>query len=761
MVKAGKHTATRISSTAPTRDKQAMEASPTVSKCDLVALGSPPCEDLDAWKGPLTQSHQSHHSTCSLVVFLPTFWFRLAWVSMFSVQVAVAITILHYGYLFRYLSSEGMTFYCSMLGLMSPAALARVATYLLVLSAWHALMATRTIWASIQSRRIAFTYVEPHQNNNFISEKTAAVCGGRHFLRLYHWLWYEFLGRRGPFGVESPVFDVLFVLREIIEIGSQTYQTFRLTHLVASPWINNISTLLVICNCVSTPVVRYFCRERPAIERALCLTIDAVLDISSSLAIPLSIFWPYYQAFDPEILGFADDLMYDDVWPIRAMMENKQIYMTSELDCVSKMVPLISMVSSFNGIRKLLQEKRVTAIKPLSSGKHSSRRFSRSAVAAVAGSDSCRGDRFRSSLGSFWVDRVSSLSVQKAKRRINVFVHWLFLLWAILVSICHLIAMKTSYGTGAEFGCKLSTRPWFSKRFSCAVLEINCHRQRLLGADTELGRIMTNLEGGSLSSLIFSHCPELSVPPQVQQFPNLLSMEVYNSTIVDWPVHSAITQQKHPVIGLLYLIRCNMTALPDGVLFDHPRTLSDIAIVASNLTSLPADLHEKWPGVSSFLLEQGQFTEMPLAVGKMSSLIRLSLAGNSISLIPDDLFADTMQLFTLALSGSPFSTLPPSVGGVANFKTVYLDYTNVADLPLWILNEAFLEAVLWISMYSTPYCEPQKPKSRIFSSARAHAAAAASARIKLLLREKIRCTPEKNRVDGFFPLAQVTQKRVP
>ncbi|TYZ57283.1 hypothetical protein PybrP1_007547 [[Pythium] brassicae (nom. inval.)] len=170
---------------------------------------------------------------------------------------------------------------------------------------------------------------------------------------LFAWIWYGLLGRRGLFGVESPIFDLLFVLRELVEIGSQTSQTSRLTHLVASPWINNISTVLVIVNCVSTSVVRYFFRNRPALERTLCLSIDVLLNISASITISLTIFWSYYKVFNTEILGFADDLMFDDVWQIRALMENKQIYMTSAADCVSKLVPLVSMISPFSGIGKL------------------------------------------------------------------------------------------------------------------------------------------------------------------------------------------------------------------------------------------------------------------------------------------------------------------------------------------------------------------------------------------------------------------------
>lgn len=673
----------------------------------------------------------SHHYHTQLVVFLPTFWFRLAWLGLLTLQIAVAVAILHYGYLFHYFASEGMTYYVNLLGLMPPSALARVANCMLALSGWHVLMAARTVWASIRARRLVLVSLtpvgvqttDPSNSEPNTSTRRITVRCEQSILRVYHWVWYELLGRRGIFGVESPLFDVLFVLRELVEIGSQTYQTFCFTHLVASPWITNISTLLVIANCVSTPVVCHFLHGKPAIERAVCLAIDAVLDVSTSLIIPSVIFWPYYQAFIPEIIGFADELLFDDVWQIRALMENKQIYMTSEVDCVSKLVPLVSMISPFNGIRKLIQEQPpVGGIKPLKSRKGSLRKFS---VAQ---------ERTRSVLDSFWEDRVTSVITVRTRSRVNHFVHMLLLFWAIAVGIIHLVAVKTSFGTGEEFGCKLSTRPWFSTRFSCAVLEINCNRQKeLSGGDAlALGRVMETLEGSSLSSLIISHCLELSVPPQLQHFSSLLSMEVYNSTIVAWPSTFAITQQHHPAIGLLTLVRCNMSELPEGVLVDHPRALTDITIVASNLTTLPQDLDMRWLGVSSLLIEQGRFEELPATVGRMTSLIRLSFVGNDIATITDDAFVDSMQLYVLALSGNPLVSAPASIGSVANFKTLYLDHTHVTLLPKWALTEAFLEAVLWVAVDQTPYCSSKGGATDESISSSAH--------MQKLLALKVRCS---------------------
>ncbi|GAB9464117.1 hypothetical protein Gpo141_00001558 [Globisporangium polare] len=721
-------------------------------KSDITLAGS---LSTSANRHTLSSSSASRHHYTRLVVFLPTFWFRLAWLGLLTLQVAVAVAILHYGYLLHYFASEGMTYYANLLRLMPPNALTRVANCMLALSGWHVLMAARTVWASIRARRLVFVSLTPvgvqmkdpsldaMPSSASSTRRLTARCE-QSFLHVYRWIWYELLGRRGVFGVESPLFDVLFVLRELIEIGSQTYQTYRLAHLVASPWIINISTLLVIVNCVSTPVVRHFLHGKPAVERTVCLAVDALLDVSTSLGIPLIIFWPYYRAFIPEIISFADELLFDDVWQIRALMENKQIYMTSEVDCVSKLVPLVSMISSFNGIRKLIQEQSpVSAIKPLTlSGKGSSRRLATAQ------------ERRRSMLESFWEDRVASVITVRTKSRVNRFVHTLLLLWAIAVGVIHLVAVKTSFGTGEEFGCKLSTQPWFSTRFSCAVLEINCNRQKELfgGVAIELGRIMETLEDGSLGSLIISHCPQLSVPPQLQHFSSLLSMEVYNSTIVAWPRASALTQQHHPAIGLLTLVRCNMSELPEGVLADHPRALTDITIVASNLTTLPQDLDVRWLGVSSLLIEQGQFKELPATVARMASLIRLSFVGNEIATIADDVFIDSMQLYVLALSGNPLTTVPVYVGSVVNFKTLYLDHTRVTQLPKWAITEAFLEAVLWVAVDQTPYCSDR---------AKVGATDASSAHVQELLALKVRCSPEKGRVDGFFPLAQAARKRVP
>lgn len=709
--------------------------------------------------------HQIHHQH-QLVVYLPTVWFRLAWLTMLVLQLGVATLILHYSFLLWYFSAEGMTYYVSLLGLLPPTTLARIGNSLVALCAWHLLMVARTLWASIRSRRPAFTYTTSSRDRRLVPEKFLAGFQ-RNLQQVYNWVWYDLLGRRGLFGVESPIFDLLFVLRELIEIGSQTYQTYRLTHLVASPWINNISTMLVIFNCVSTPVVRHFFCKSPALERTLCLTVDVLLDISASVSIPLIIFWPYYWEFNTETLGFADELMFDDVWQIRALMENRQIYMTSEVDCISKLVPLVSMISSFSGIGKLLKEKPQNAIKPhstatvVASAGCANQRPSSSKRLAGVDRKTSQPDRVQSAMESFLTQRVASITTPKVKNRANKLVHGLFLVWAIVVGGIHLVAIKTSFGTGEEFGCKLSTRPWLGTRFSCAVLEINCHRMGLSGGGAfEVGQIMGSLEGVSLASLIISHCPELEMPSQLQQFSNLLSMEVYNSTVDSWPESAAISAQHHSAIGLLALVLCNMQELPAGVLTNLPHTLTDIAIVGSNLKTLPLDLDARWPAVSSLMIEQGALEMLPPAVGRMTSLIRLSLVGNKIAEIADDLFTDKMALFTLALSGNPLETLPASVGSVANFKTLYLDFTRVNHLPPWVLSEGFLEAVLWVTLNGTPYCGV-KAKGRTASATNAAAVAASSARVQALLPLKVRCTSEKNRIGGFFPLDRVMEKRAP
>uniref|UniRef100_K3XB38 Uncharacterized protein n=1 Tax=Globisporangium ultimum (strain ATCC 200006 / CBS 805.95 / DAOM BR144) TaxID=431595 RepID=K3XB38_GLOUD len=76
--------------------------------------------------------------------------------------------------------------------------------------------------------------------------------------------------------------------------------------------------------------------------------------------------------------------------------------------------------------------------------------------------------------------------------------------------------------------------------------------------------------------LKFTHCPALVVRASIDSFRHLMGINIYNSTLVDWPLNAVISEVSHPFIKFITLVRVNMTQLPDGLLRPVPVGLIDI-----------------------------------------------------------------------------------------------------------------------------------------------------------------------------------------
>ncbi|KAJ0403118.1 hypothetical protein P43SY_009548 [Pythium insidiosum] len=178
----------------------------------------------------------------------------------------------------------------------------------------------------------------------------------------------------------------------------------------------------------------------------------------------------------------------------------------------------------------------------------------------------------------------------------------------------------------------------------------------------------------------------LVVPSELQTFSNLLSMEVFNSTIISWPPEAALSDEKHTQITYVALIRVNMTGLPDGLHHASiPPSLLDLEISISNLTHLPTDLAFMWHDMDVFFIEYSRLTEFPSVTLELNPYF-LSLVGNEIREIPSLVFSpEANPLIRFMLSENPIESLPAFVNATIN--VLGLDGTLVKELPPWVATQ--------------------------------------------------------------------------
>lgn len=121
-------------------------------------------------------------------------------------------------------------------------------------------------------------------------------------------IWKFLFNRRGVFGIESDWFSVVYMVRESIEVVSQSFQARRSSELLPRPWLNNVLVTLVVANCWSTPVLQHlFHRQQhqrsgthhhQGSERVVCLVLSATLNMA-----PVSL--PHSSSFGPTTRRFS------------------------------------------------------------------------------------------------------------------------------------------------------------------------------------------------------------------------------------------------------------------------------------------------------------------------------------------------------------------------------------------------------------------------------------------------------------------------
>lgn len=139
-------------------------------------------------------------------------------------------------------------------------------------------------------------------------------------------------------------------------------------------------------------------------------------------------------------------------------------------------------------------------------------------------------------------------------------------------------------------GCDRVTSPWFTSGYPCSLYTYNCHHQGTTSPDEDSWKA---IDEESLLNLTISHCPALQIPRRLQEFPNFIGIQLHNTTLVEWGKESAISATKHAKLLSLVIARTNLSGIPEGLLEPLPAALQDIEFSATNLTSLPANLHEK------------------------------------------------------------------------------------------------------------------------------------------------------------------------
>ncbi|KAF4146353.1 hypothetical protein GN958_ATG04476 [Phytophthora infestans] len=498
--------------------------------------------------------------------------------------------------------------------------------------------------------------------------------------------------------VEGNHFALVFVTRKAVEVGAQIIQCYHYSTLIGRVWINHAYAGMVVTNCWVTPLLDHLMlasesqpKSRTSTrtagyadiairERVVCVSIDALLTAFACLVLPLTVFVPYAQVFNASWYGFPYDILYGDVSFPNLIRENQALFALSFIDGVTKLVPHLSILLGMTSISLLLELYPPQKVK------------------RVKSSPADRPQEFKAI-------NVNKQSTQRHVAGLRLMRHIVvplgFLTAGAVVLGLHLRAahLAKTADTSTMKMCLQGLRPWFAVNVSCSVLKFNCYKQGVL---TPASDQLDHLQSDAVMAVIFEHCPEFEMPPSIRRFRNLLGLELWNVSIVNWGEEAALNADLHPEMIFLIMVYTNMTELPRGVLTAPlPPLLGDIEISITNLTFVPDELADAWSNVRLVYLEHAPLKEFPTALFKIPSL-SVSLIDDGLHSIPDDLFTTVSLLdeyLEIAFSYNPIKELPSSIKDGLLINYLAVDHTELKTLPAWVDGVG-----QWMNLGGSPVC---------------------------------------------------------
>lgn len=617
---------------------------------------------------------------------------RISWLLVLFLHVFNALYTVGMAYVYHFMTTKTvMSVYRSKMDMMDPDQYTWITAVYAVVSVFNVYCAVSMVVWSCYYRRMVFAHVKKRHPKDI----NAPGATGKSKLAYVSW----FLSLLKPFSVRGHLFDHVLLAQELMEMASQTYQAYSSSLLVSSMWINQMFAAVILFNCIANVVMGSRRSMEPGRRRYICTVIDLVLDFIWGFLLPAKILFNYIPIFVSNDYSFPSSFSYADTKFTNAMLEFKQFFIISYIDAFTTIYPYINMLSSLRNLKVLsmcdLEEVEV------STDSHQIAPTSSPNDGAIILKENMK---FQQSREKF-----------KSTRK-YCFHHVIHILIAVLgfsVWVTSLHASRLFGSDQCDSDCKLQLHPWFRSGCACSVQEINCFNREITGEVTQITTTMQTLNAQALNYLVISHCPSMTMPNTIRRFPRLLGMQLYNVTLTDWPKEASLSLPYFPRLNFVYIVRSRfLHGLPDGLTYKTANNLQDLEFVASDIGPIPDDINTKWPKVKILIIEHCAMQTFPKSITALPSLSVLSLAGNSITLLPESTFASSQTLIILSLDGNPIVALPNSYAAMASWFVLTIQDTQLASLSTSVWTRV-QNGQITILACNTPLCTNTTQANRV------------------------------------------------
>lgn len=337
----------------------------------------------------------------------------------------------------------------------------------------------------------------------------------------------QFTNRYGVLGVNGKYFHLITTSRELVETAYQTVQAYRMSRLLPSTLLNRFYVTSLVLNYWSPAIIYALLFWRDEVrKRFASLVSDCALDLLACMGVTFIVVLSYVRQYDPETTDFGVNPWYNDEWTAQALNEFQMVLVVSWSDLASRAIFSLGLLMTTTSMKELLYPAPRHGNRVMDFSE-SSLEISR--ALKVKSSSNPEPPSVRLLPGK----DDSKTDTREIRRRMWEFAmnatHFLFFVWGIIVLGLHI---QSSVQPSLQ-QCTLQVRPWAVSTPYCFLVSLDCHRLNISGRMEEVDDKWREFDGSTAVMMIIKHCPLLDVPDRFNDFHQIISIKVYNSTIVE------------------------------------------------------------------------------------------------------------------------------------------------------------------------------------------------------------------------------------
>lgn len=522
----------------------------------------------------------------------------------------------------------------------------------------------------------------------------------------------QYFGEFGIYGRKGRRYENRIMLRELVEIPSQTYQAYMMSLYISDYRFATAYGAFIIFDCIMVPLIMQNRQIQMLSRRNAILILDIFVDVMGGTVFPMLAILPPLNTYFT-VPGIAKD----EVWLASAVASIKYLMVSSFIDLWVSVIPLVFSHFALNTVNQ-----NFTDLSAFLNADPVFRSMSKTPTSTQvlphAEATETRPSRA--------IDKDSISQCDSHLAKINVMLKKMFsicsLIWGTILLI---IVVSAPYQDACakpvqNNACRLKTFPWHFPFYKaeldcyCLFVEMDCKTNPwLLPEDglyyDSINQLLKYNFKTSTTILTIRNCA-MSQPPKAITLHAQLFMINIERCYMDG--FDLITENMHNLITLR--LRGNRFEKLPMSLSRIPKSLLVLLISDTNLTRIPEWTIRAWDSLGSLSLINCSLVKFPNSIPFMKGLARVSMENNFIKHIPPTI-TNLQLLHTLRLANNSISKLPIELATLPLLTKLTLTLNNIStvlDLP-WKKDE-ILQWSTWptglLTLSYNPICKNMGPE---------------------------------------------------